>query len=124
MNSFDCDGVIYFEGKPGVRPGFPDIIVTGRSFEEEEETIKWLRKHQIYNVVYFNPLPFSEKTRESSGIHKGNTLKKLIEDGHEIEFHFEDDPVQIEEIKKILPDLKIVHVSSNFVELENMRRVD
>ena len=30
--------------------------------------------------------------------------------GYEIGMHFEDDPVQIKEIKKVHPDLYIVHL--------------
>ena len=53
INSFDIDGVIYFgEEVNGVRPGEDDVIITGRSFTEREETEKMLRSRGIYNKVY------------------------------------------------------------------------
>ena len=70
INSFDCDGVITI----GIYPGIDDVIITGRSFEEKEETLSYLKDKDINNEVYFNKLKFEEKTRISSGIHKGNTI--------------------------------------------------
>ena len=50
INTFDIDGVIYFgENHTGVRPHPIDIIVTGRSFQQEEETEKMLEKFEIRN---------------------------------------------------------------------------
>ena len=41
VNTFDIDGVIYFGPEHyGVRPCDMDIIVTGRSYEQREETEK------------------------------------------------------------------------------------
>ena len=77
MNTFDCDGVITL----GIYPGKYDVIITGRSFEEADVTLQYLKEKGITNKVYFNPLKFEEKTRESSGLHKANTLNKLIEQG-------------------------------------------
>ena len=102
-NSFDIDGVIHMDGGyGGVYPGPHDIIITGRSEEERPETLKMLEKKGIKNKVYFNPIPFNRKTRETSGIHKANTILSLIDQGIGIQIHFEDDPVQIKEMKSIL----------------------
>ena len=122
INTYDIDGVIYF-GKEldGLYPGPNDIIVTGRSWEEADKTIAMLDKRKIYNRVCFNPLSFDEKSRVTSGQHKGNIIKSLIESGLEHGIHFEDDEIQIEEIRKIVPNVRIVHVVSNLIEKENMR---
>lgn len=124
MNSFDIDGVIYIHrGLIGVRPGPKDIIITGRSFEEEIETITMLESEGIYNQVFFNPLKFDQKSRQSSGVHKANTLNRLKDDGYDIQIHFEDDPIQIEEIKKLAPWVNIVHLDHDLTYKENMRHV-
>lgn len=122
IRTFDIDGVIYINKDfPGLRPEPNDLIITGRSFEEERETKTMLEIRQIYNDVYFNPLPFDLKTRISSGQHKGHTLNKLKEQGHNIMYHIEDDEIQIEEIKKIAPWVNILHLVHNLTEKENVR---
>jgi len=122
INTYDIDGVIYFGGNyDGLRPGEHDILITGRTVEEARKTIQMLRFKGIHNQVFFNYLPFDEKTRFTSGLHKGKIIRMLIESGYEHGIHFEDDEVQIEAIKQILPDITIVHVVSNLVEKENVR---
>lgn len=123
INSFDIDGVIYLGDLGGIYPGPQDIIITGRSYEEEPETIKMLIKKGINNKVYFNPLKFDNKTRVSSGIHKGKTLEKLLNFGIKIGFHIDDDPIQIEEIKKILPNFPVILMEHDLVEKENVRHI-
>ena len=122
--SYDIDGVINLDELGcGIRPSsIDDIIITGRSIEEKPETIEWLHDQGIYNIVHFNPIPFDEKSRQSSGIHKGNTLNRLRDAGHIIHIHFEDDEVQIAEIEKLCPWISIIHVKSDLVEKENVRR--
>lgn len=122
VNTFDIDGVIYLGEYDGVYPGKEDIIITGRSVDEVEETQSMLMSKGIFNRVIFNPLPFDKKSRVSSGQHKGNMIKRLIKMGIEHGVHFEDDEIQIEEIRKIVPEVRIVHVVSNLVEKENVRR--
>tara|TARA_B100001059_G_C17653688_1_gene485813 strand:- start:457 stop:846 length:390 start_codon:yes stop_codon:yes gene_type:complete len=114
VNTFDIDGVIYFgEEHFGVRPCDMDIIITGRSFEQREETEKMLESRRIYNRVMYNPLKRSDPTysREASGKHKAETIK-MLQDKHnyQVGLHFEDDPIQIAEIKKVHPDLQIIHL--------------
>lgn len=122
INSFDIDGVIYMgENIGGVYPGPDDIIITGRSKEEEPETLAMLNKKGITNEVYMNPLPFNQKSRVSSGRHKGQTMFYLEQAGYHIRCHFEDDEVQAAEIKKIMPHVNVVMVTSDLVEKENVR---
>ena len=123
INTFDIDGVIYFDNDYlGVRPYDHDIIITGRSlYDESVSTLNMLKKRGIHNQVFFNPVYFDEKSRESSGLHKGKTIKSLIDQGVVYGVHFEDDEIQIENILKIV-DIPIVHVKSNLVEKENVRR--
>lgn len=112
INTFDIDGVIYF-GKDvtGVRPGRDDVIITGRSYQQELETISMLKSRQIHNHVMFNPLKRTDDSysRQASGIHKAKCITKLKE-SFKIGLHFEDDPIQIEEIKKVHPDLNVIHL--------------
>ena len=113
VNTFDIDGVIYFgEELTGVRPGVDDLIVTGRSFQQREDTEKMLHSREIYNKVYMNPLERNDPqySREASGKFKAWQLTSLKQQGYEIGMHFEDDPVQINEIKKEHPDLNIIHL--------------
>lgn len=121
MQSFDIDGVIFIDGRiSGVRPYINDIIVTGRSFEEKEETERMLQSKGLGNKVFYNPLKFDDKTRVSSGVHKGITLRSLIARGFDITAHYEDDEIQIAEIEKYV-DIPIIHIKHNLTEKENRR---
>jgi hypothetical protein len=120
INSFDIDGVIYMgDSFNGVYPGPNDILITGRSFEEEEYTRKMLTSKGIYNKVYFNPLKFDEKTRQSSGEHKKSTIQNLREDGIDIGIHFEDDPIQAAVVSQ-LGWVNVVLLQHELVEKENV----
>lgn len=105
----------------GVFPGIFDIIITGRSYEEREETLAMLHDRNIYNTVYFNPRKFDEKTRESSGEHKANTISMLKNAGNDIGIHFEDDPIQAAVIKSFHPELNIVLLQHDLITKENVR---
>jgi hypothetical protein len=118
INSFDIDGVLSIDGKKVVlRPMPADVIITGRSFEERVETAAMLRDSRVRNDVMYNPLPFDEKTRETSGLHKASVIKKL----GNIRFHFEDDPVQAAIIRKHT-DVTVILINSP-TEKENVRHV-
>lgn len=120
--SFDIDGVIFNgHGVPGIYPGPQDIIITGRSHEEMPETLKMLLSRGIKNKVYFNPLPFDEKTRATSGLHKAMTINKLISEGLNIVSHYEDDPIQAHAIKKLTP-VFVIAVDNPLVQKENRRQ--
>ena len=121
INSFDIDGVINMGKYNGLYPSPRDIIITGRSFEERPETEAMLKDKGITNNVYYNSLPFDQKDRVSSGRHKGMTLFKLEEIGYRFGIHFEDDPIQAKEIKKIMPHIEIVLIQHDLVEKENVR---
>jgi hypothetical protein len=119
---FDIDGVIFMtKDIQGIRPYPEDIIITGRSYEEEQETLEMLSHKGITNKVYFNTIPYDEKTRESSGIHKGKTLQMLLAEGKNIVCIYEDDEIQIEQIKKYV-DIPIVHIKHNLKDKENNRQ--
>ena len=117
MNCFDCDGVITI----GIRPAKDDIIITGRSFEEKPETEKFFKEQGITNKVYFNPLGFDQKTRESSAEHKAKTLNRLRDEGIDIDIMFEDDPIQWKIVEEKCPWIKVVHIVHNLTEKENVR---
>ena len=123
VNTFDIDGVINLGEFDGIYPGPYDIIITGRSYEEEPETARMLAKKGIKNKVYYNPIPFDDKTRFTSGMHKGKIIIQLMKEGYEHGVHFEDDEIQIRAIKAIVPNIRIVHVVSDLVTKENVRHV-
>lgn len=121
--SYDIDGVIYFgKGYPdGLTPPSNAVIISGRSREEYIETAAMLESRGIKNPLYLNPIPFGQKTRESSGMHKAKTLNSLKEAGWIVEYHIDDDPVQIDVIRKECPWLLVIHFDTPFVEKENVR---
>jgi hypothetical protein len=120
INTYDIDGVINLgPDYRGLTPMYGDIIITGRSFEEAKYTNEWLHSVGVYNTVFYSPLKFTEKTREASGKHKGETLKLLLSYGIKVGVHFEDDPVQAEEIRKIV-DVPVVLLVHDLVEKENV----
>lgn len=122
--SFDIDGVIFLgKGLPGINPGKNDIIITGRSFQEEKETMDMLESKGIFNKVYFNPIEFKDKTRESSGEHKAKTISKLIKEGIPLVIHFEDDEIQSEIIERST-SIHVVKINHNLTEKENVRHSD
>ena len=125
VKGFDMDGVIHM-GKYGcgLLPGPQDVIISGRSYEEERETIAFLRKNNISNTIFFNQIEFEEKSRKSSGMHKANTIKKLKEMGIMVNIFFEDDPIQIDVIKNLCPWVNIVHLDHNLTEKENVRHLE
>lgn len=123
INSFDCDGVITL----GLYPGPDDIIITGRSYEEKDETLKYFASKNIHNTVFFSPHKFNEKTRIKSGIHKGSIILNLFNTGTLVNIHFDDDIEQIAEIQKIIQRFglktNVVYINHNGLEeLENVRR--
>jgi hypothetical protein len=121
INSFDIDGVIYMGEYGGVYPGPSDIIITGRSFEEELATLQMLKKKGINNEVFFNPIPFDQKSRESSGKHKANILNDLrLFKGIKVGIHFEDDPIQAAVIREDAPHVQVVLLQHDLVEKENV----
>lgn len=121
INTFDIDGVIFMGKYGGIFPGPGDAIITGRSFEEAPETSDMLKSKGINNAVFYNKLKFDEKTRETSGIHKAETLLMLEKSGYTIGFHVEDDPIQVQKIKELAPHINVVYMHHDLVEKENVR---
>lgn len=122
LNTFDIDGVVCINFEVGgVHPGPHDIIITGRSYEEIPETRKMLHSRGIFNRVFFNRTPFDQKTREGSGIHKAETIKRLQRLGYTIMCHFEDDEIQAEVIRKNCPTITVVMVIHDLTTKENVR---
>lgn len=116
MRSFDIDGVITLGISP--RPG--DVIITGRSIEESTETLEMLRDYGIPNIVYFNPLPYEQKTREASGHWKARVIAAIG-----VERHFEDDPIQAEIVRAKNPDVEVIMVTApeELQHFENRRNL-
>ena len=121
---FDCDGVLSIPslGQSRIMPIDGDVIITGRSFEEKKETVEYLYSHNIFNTVYFNPIKFDEKSRESSGQHKADTINQLKSDGTNINTFWEDDEIQASIIQKDCPWLNVIMVGHDLIEKGNVRR--
>lgn len=123
--SWDCDGVIFINKDiRGLRPEPNDIIITGRSFEEKPETEAMLAKRCIMNRVFYNPLKYEEKTRESAGQHKARTINELKSAGYNVIAHWEDDEVQANVIRKECPDVHVIMVVHDLTEKENVRHLE
>ena len=73
MIGWDVDGII----TEGLVPGIKDVIITGRSYEEAPETIEMLHSKYIFNAIYFNPIPFENKSTASSAIWKATMIRML-----------------------------------------------
>lgn len=113
VNSYDFDGVIFMgEEHEGLRPGPKDVIVTGRSYTQEDDTRAILMARGLHNMVFFNPLQRSNPKygREESGRHKARVFNFLESVGIRVVHHFEDDQVQADEIRKECPRVKVVMV--------------
>lgn len=123
INSFDIDGVIHIsKDVVGLHPGPDDVIITGRSREEIVETCDMLLKRGITNQVYFNPLPFDKKTRESSGFHKATTINKLLLEGIQVIAHFEDDEIQAKVIEESCGGrVHVIRIVHDLTNKENVR---
>jgi hypothetical protein len=125
FNTFDIDGVIYINKEiGGLHPGKNDVIITGRSYEEAPETLKMLEDRGIFNVVFFNLLPFDQKTRKTSGDHKASIINGLLGYGCKIGCHFEDDKTQAAVIRRKCPVPVILIGSNGFTNLENVRHAE
>lgn len=125
VNGYDIDGVIYM-GKDckGLFPRPEDVIITGRSYEEAPETYAMLQDMGIHNqMVFFNPLPFNLKTRESSGRHKADVINRLWQKGVSVDHFYEDDPIQAEAMRENVRQLgfNVIEVVHDLVEKENVR---
>ena len=77
--------------------------------------------------MFLSPHKFEEKTRVKSGIHKGNTIWQLFKQGILVQNHFDDDIVQIKEIRKIIEQhglkTNVIWIDHNGLEeLENVKR--
>lgn len=113
INSYDFDGTLttgLFSPVVGV-----DIVLTGRTFNESEYVHTRLEEMGIGKIaVFFNYLHIdirgdhSESARRKSALHKVDVLTKLSAN-HSVT-HFEDDPIQIEVIRGMLPYIEIVEV--------------
>lgn len=125
IRTFDIDGVVLINKEiGGLRPDQDDVIITGRSFEEREETEAMLARRGITNKVMFNDLPYDEKTRESSGYHKAECIKALFSAGYTVTAHFEDDEIQAAVIRQECKDVPVIMVVHDLTEKENVRHHD
>jgi hypothetical protein len=120
VNCYDFDGVVSI----GINPEKDtDVIITGRCIDESEEIYKILRERGINNPVYFNPIFYldrgdkSEESWKSSGRHKAIIVGLLKSNRIIVDKFFEDNNYQAKIIKEQHPEVNIVLVKSNLVEL-------
>lgn len=123
-NVFDFDGVITV----GIIPKKGDIIITGRGFDECSEVYEFIDNisgipgyHKNF-PIYFNPKTRSNnRTRECSANHKRSTIISLLSSCIDIQFIFEDDPLQAKTIQSGLDwwcDKSIVRHKPKIVMIE------
>ena len=119
INTFDIDGVIYMgDDYDGIYPGPNDVIVTGRAEYSRKETEDMLTAKGINNPLYMNDKPKGFTDRRQSGLSKAMQFIRLEALGYKINIHFDDDPVQIEEITKAMPHIHCVHISHDLIPKE------
>ena len=110
VNMFDFDGVT----REGNHPSPGDVIITGRTFEEFEIVVEYLKKHHLMVPVYFNPVHLRDRgnhcdaARQHSGMHKVKIIQLLKDNEVNIGKFHEDDPIQAELIKAHHPDVEVV----------------
>jgi len=115
----DFDGILYHPDGPRISVKEKGIgaIITGRSWQEADETYMYLRDHGICVPVLFAPWPFDEKSRIDSAHHKIFTMRQLG-----VTEFFEDDYVQAIEIITKLPKVTVHYMPQNELDLNNERR--
>lgn len=115
INSFDYDGTLTTGAFAPVVG--QDIILTGRCYNEAAQVFAGLSKLGIENIpIFFNPMhysirgDFTEEARLKSATHKVKVLSELAK--HHDVTHWDDDPVQIEYIRKHVPTVKLIQVEN------------
>jgi len=95
MKAYDFDGVWNegYQDKDGV-------IITGRSFEEFEETMAEKTGPEV--PIYFNPQRKNAVTPATAGVWKAEMINKLG-----VTEFWEDDPIQAGLIKLLCPNTKV-----------------
>jgi hypothetical protein len=117
---YDFDGVVSI----GITPSSSqDVVITGRCLDESEIVFDILKKRNILCNVYLNPMLLAERGNhtESSRIlsahHKAKTITVLEREKIcKVVRFFEDDPLQLDILKKFHPDLEYVFIESNLVQ--------
>lgn len=91
--------------------GDEGIIVTARKPKAEKITMDWLERYGIVLPVYFcdradqlNWKSYAAAARESA------KLKAKVIQEQKIEVHFDNNPVLVGALRKILPELKVILV--------------
>jgi phosphoglycolate phosphatase-like HAD superfamily hydrolase len=89
--------------------GLRIIIVTGRTIKQKNETLKQLSSWGVpYDEIYFR---MAGDLRKDS-IYKREVVKLLLKRGYNIVEVWEDSDEVIRELRKLIPDAKIVKVES------------
>ncbi|MCS7366744.1 MAG: hypothetical protein NDF52_02560 [archaeon YNP-WB-062] len=89
--------------------GLRIIIVTGRTIKQKNETLKQLSSWGVpYDEIYFR---MAGDLRKDS-IYKREMVKLLLRRGYNIVEVWEDSDEVIRELRKLIPDAKIVKVES------------
>jgi phosphoglycolate phosphatase-like HAD superfamily hydrolase len=89
--------------------GLRIIIVTGRTIKQKNETLKQLSSWGVpYDEIYFR---MTGDLRKDS-IYKREMVKLLLRRGYNIVEVWEDSDEVIRELRKLIPDAKIVKVES------------
>jgi phosphoglycolate phosphatase-like HAD superfamily hydrolase len=89
--------------------GLRIIIVTGRTIKQKNETLKQLSSWGVpYDEIYFR---MAGDLRKDS-IYKREVVKLLLRRGYSIVEVWEDSDEVIRELRKLIPDAKMVKIES------------
>lgn len=98
MTGYDIDGVL----TAGYRPQRGDVVISGRTFAEYDETCR--RAAEICPVYIRGSGKFGDDS--DAGEFKAMMIKRLG-----VTTFYEDSGTQIEIIKRLNPDVEIIHVT-------------
>ena len=101
MIGYDFDGVITAGHPP--EPG--SVIITGRTIIEAPATLKYLKQIKVWCPVFFNHIPFKDKTDLTSAVHKARLIQMLG-----VDTFYEDTLAQAEIIKSMAPLCDVILV--------------
>lgn len=103
MVGFDFNGVVD-TGRPGLRPGIDDIIITGNT--HVEGVLDWLSARNIKCAVYFPPMTNKPNDNIAAGVFKSDMIRLLG-----VKKFYEDNFEQFDIIKSSCPDCEVIRIT-------------
>lgn len=103
MIGFDFNGVVD-TGRPGLQPGYDDVIITGNTFITE--VYDYLDSHQLRCAVYFPPDKRYANKRLAVAVWKSEMIRRL-----RLDTFYEDDSLQADIIEESCPDTEVIRIN-------------